>query len=202
MQGVPKNFKPGGSPVQLTVTVDNRGGGALASYVPAVGISQYDGIVKPQHIKAERRLPNGTWQPVTLRLDRGETVYEVELGERAIAPDEVYTVEVRLAFTANSPAAPIEVYVGGEGRSQDGSRVTSRFTWFDSVVGEGGGTGGGAETPVFTGPKLGLQGLPRDGFRTGQDWREFSMRVDNTGHEAIDDYQLDLTLWVKGGFLK
>ncbi|MEU9033432.1 hypothetical protein AB0D45_00720 [Streptomyces sp. NPDC048352] len=201
-QNVPKSFAPGGSPTQLTVTVDNRGGTALASYVPAVGISQYDGIVKPEHIKAERRLANGTWQPVALRLDRGQTVYEVELGERTVAQDEVYTVDVRIAFTVNTPAAPLELYVGGEGRGQDGNSVTSRYTWFDSVVGKAGETGGGEETPAFTGPKLGLQGLPRDGFQAGSDWREFSMRVDNTGHEAIDDYQLDLTLWVENGFLK
>ncbi|MFD7031371.1 hypothetical protein ACFWAR_25420 [Streptomyces sp. NPDC059917] len=196
--GVPSAFAPGGAWTPLTVTVDNRGGLPVDGFVPSVGISEYHGIVKAGHIRAEVRGADGSWKPVALRLDRGETVYEIELGPRDVATEQVYSVDVRIQFTADTPAAPLELYVGGEGHDGSG-RVTSSFTWFDSRVGEASTGGGGSETPVAVGPKLGLTGLPQGGFKAGGNWTDFSLRVDNSGNAAIDDYQLDLVLFVKNG---
>ncbi|MFJ1869675.1 hypothetical protein ACIOD1_34345 [Streptomyces sp. NPDC088097] len=202
MAGVPKGFTPGGDWTNLTVAVDNRGGLPVDEFVAAVGISAYDGTVKAEHIQAEVRQANGSWKPTSLRLDRGDTVYEVETGKRSVVPGQSYSVDVRIRFTVDTPAASIELYAGGEGRDESG-QVVSPSTWFDSRVGEANpDEGGGEELPVFTGPKLGLTGLPQAGFKAGADWSEFSLHVDNSGRAAIDDYQLDLVLWVKNGAFK
>lgn len=199
MTGVPQSFTPGGAWTNLTVNVDNRGGLPVDDFVAAVGVSQYDGIVKAKHLQAEIRQVDGTWKPATLRLDRGDTIYEVESGKRSVAPGQVYSVDIRIRFTADTPSAPLEISVGGEGKDA-GGQVVSRYSFFDSRVGEAKpDEGGGEELPVFTGPKLGLTGLPQSGFKAGADWSEFSLHVDNSGRAAIDDYQLDLVLWVKNG---
>ncbi|MET9610383.1 hypothetical protein ABZZ17_35800 [Streptomyces sp. NPDC006512] len=115
MTGVPKTFEAGGGWTQLTVTADNRGGLPVDDFVAAVGVAQEAGNVKAKHIKAEVRQADGSWKSVPFRLDRGETVYEVELPERDVPTEQVYSAEVRIAFTADTPAGAFELYVGGEG---------------------------------------------------------------------------------------
>lgn len=62
-----------------------------------------------------------------------------------------------------------------------------------------GGAGKTAEKQAATGPKLTLDGLPEK-FRAGDDWREFSMHVDNAGRDAADDHSLELVLWTLDTF--
>ncbi|WP_420080661.1 hypothetical protein ACN6AT_22630 [Streptomyces sp. JL4002] len=64
-----------------------------------------------------------------------------------------------------------------------------------------GGAGKTAEKQeqAAAGPKLTLDGLPEK-FRAGDDWREFSMHVDNTGRDAVDDHSLELVLWTLDTF--
>lgn len=170
LTGVPKSFTPGGDWTNLTVNVDNRGGLPVDDFVAAVTVSQYDGIVQAKHLQAEIRQADGTWKRTTLRLDRGSNYYEIDSDKKSVAPGQAYSVDFRIRFTADTPAAPIEISVGGEG-TDDGGQVVSRYSFFDSRVGEAKpNEGGGQEVPVFTGPKLGLTGLPQAGFKAGADW--------------------------------
>ncbi|MGW7450612.1 hypothetical protein [Streptomyces sp. NPDC054787] len=60
-------------------------------------------------------------------------------------------------------------------------------------------TGATDETPAAQGPKMTLSGLPA-GFASGGDWSEFSLHVDNSGRDAVDDYSLELVLWTLDTF--
>ncbi len=55
-------------------------------------------------------------------------------------------------------------------------------------------TGTGEKQVAAAGPKMTLDGLP-SGFTSGAGWSEFSLHVDNSGREAVDDYSLELVLW-------
>ncbi|MFG2997127.1 hypothetical protein [Streptomyces sp. NPDC048340] len=48
------------------------------------------------------------------------------------------------------------------------------------------------EADPYSGPKLSLGGLPKDGFTAGGDWTELSLRVDNTGKAQVPGYFLGL----------
>ncbi|MGW7462914.1 hypothetical protein [Streptomyces sp. NPDC054797] len=56
-----------------------------------------------------------------------------------------------------------------------------------------------ADKAAAQGPKMTLTGLPA-GFTSGGDWSEFSLHVDNSGREAVDDYSLELVLWTLDTF--
>lgn len=197
--GVPASFTPDGDWTQLTVTVDNRDRLPVTEFVATVGVTQYDSLFQARHIEAQVRQADGTWKSVTPQTGGGGNYYDINLPSRGVSPGDHYTADVRIRFVAGTPAAPFELYVSGDGKDESG-RVVSPSTYFDSRVGDAKpGGGDGEETPATTGPKIGLTGLPQAGFKAGGDWREFSMRVDNSGQEAIDDYQLELVLWVKNG---
>lgn len=55
------------------------------------------------------------------------------------------------------------------------------------------------EKAAASGPKMTLAGLPA-GFTSGAGWSEFSLHVDNSGREAVDDYSLELVLWTLDTF--
>ncbi|MEJ8644122.1 hypothetical protein WKI68_27905 [Streptomyces sp. MS1.HAVA.3] len=60
-------------------------------------------------------------------------------------------------------------------------------------------TGKSGEQVAAAGPKMTLDGLPA-GFTSGAGWSEFSLHVDNSGREAVDDYSLELVLWTLDTF--
>jgi hypothetical protein len=185
---VPTSFEPGGSLQELTVLVNNGDRASVSGYVPALGISEETGALKSSHITAEVQGSDGTWQPAALRLDRGPTVFEIELGSFDVASDEEMYLNVRIGFTADAPQVPIELYVTGQGGNAGGD-VVSAANWYQSAIGDAAPDGEDGQGEVDgEGAKLTLDGVPASGFVAGADWTELTMHVDNTGLGAVDEY--------------
>ncbi|MFG2753771.1 hypothetical protein [Streptomyces xanthophaeus] len=209
LDGIPENgFKPGGPPAKVALRIDNSGLAALPGYSFAFSVKPASRDLKASQVKVERWVAGpggGEWRQVTADPVNNPNVHIAyfSLGSVNLAADQIQTVDLRLSFAADTPAGDVVVQAGGSAmvRPPQGGPSTpvvsqpayhaSRVTTADD--------GGGSETPVeIEGPLLGLKGLPQDGFQAGADWREFALHVDNSGRDAVDDYQLDMILQAPG----
>ncbi|WP_175407471.1 hypothetical protein [Streptomyces sp. TRM64462] len=182
---VPPSFEPG-SPQELYATLDNGDRAALPGYTPVIGISDKTGALSASHITVESRGADGRWQPAKLRPAVGQGSFEFELAAFEVPADQRHFLDVRVGFTADAPAVPLEFSIFGTADTAQG-RVVSATSRYSTEI-------DGGEEEALVGPKLTLTGLPNAGFVAGADWHEFVMHVDNTGVESLDEYYVAMNL--------
>ncbi|MEU9377163.1 hypothetical protein AB0D94_25760 [Streptomyces sp. NPDC048255] len=209
VDGIPENgFKPGGSPTKVTLRIDNSGQAALPGYSYAFSVKPGSKDLKTSQVKVERWVTGpggGEWRQLTADPVNNPNVHIAyfSLGSANLAADQIHTVDLRVSFAADTPAGEVVVQAGGSAmvRPPQGGPsipVVSQPVYHASRVTKA-DEGGGSENPVeIEGPLLGLQSLPQDGFQAGTDWREFALHVDNSGRDAVDDFQLDMILQAPG----
>ncbi|MEU9106131.1 hypothetical protein AB0D54_17590 [Streptomyces xanthophaeus] len=197
VQGIPKTgFKADGSWTRLTVKVDNSGHVAVANYTPEISVIQWSGKFKASQVKVEQRVTAGdgsvSWQPakaVNGPQDGPALVYG--LGTTAsVAVGAVYGIDVRISFAADTPVVPFDITSDGVSRTGD-KTSTSPTAWYKTSI-----TGATPDTgmPVPTeGPGLSVKGLP-NGLAAGGAWQDLTLRVDNSGKPALDDFHLYFSL--------
>lgn len=193
VRGIPKDgFKNDGSWTKLTVEVDNAGHSAVPNYTPSINVMQWDGGFTTSQVKVER-LVGGVWQPV--KAVTAETMgpgFKYYLGKTdSVAAEANYTVDVRIGFTADTPALAFEMY--SDGTSRDGSVVkASPSSWYQSKI--VGAEGGGETQPtMIEGPALTVSEAPAT-VTAGGGWANVTVRVDNTGKDAQAAFDLGMTV--------
>ncbi|MER5935476.1 hypothetical protein [Streptomyces sp. NPDC002054] len=198
VQGIPKaGFKPGGDWTRLTVQVDNTGHVAVPKFTPSLAVMQWDDKFKASHVKVERLVKdasgNRVWTPVqAVRAEEYGPALLYPLGTTAsVAKNQVYGVDVRIRFTADVPVELFEISADGVSRS--GGKVNhSPSAWYETrIVGAKGDTQG---PTVVQGPKLTVNGVP-EGIVAGDNaWTNLSVRVDNTGKQALKRFDAGLVI--------
>ncbi|MEV7618244.1 hypothetical protein [Streptomyces sp. NPDC089799] len=199
VRGIPKDgFEPGGDWTRLTVEVDNTGHIAVPKFTPALSLMQWEGTFKTSQIKVERLTKDG-WTPV--KAVTGEEmgpVLQYPLGTTAsVAANQVYTVDVRIRFTADVPVELFQLSL--DGTSRNGGRTNhSPASWYETRI--VGAEGGPEEPTVVEGPKLTVSGVP-DGIVAGGGWTNLSVRIDNSGKDALKRFDAGLVIarpdWVR-----
>ncbi|WP_031155332.1 hypothetical protein [Streptomyces xanthophaeus] len=211
VQGIPKTgFKADGSWTQLTVKVDNSGHIAVANYTPEISVIQWSGKIKASQVKVERRVTAAdgsvSWQPAKQVLaPQNSRAFVYELGTTAsVAVGAVHDIDVRISFAADTAVVPFDIASAGVSRTGDKSSTSPQATYKTSIAGA---TPASGMTVPTAGPALTVEGLP-NGLAAGGAWQDLSIRVDNSGKPALDDFHLYLGLtrpdWVamKGEQLK
>ncbi|GHI85858.1 hypothetical protein [Streptomyces xanthophaeus] len=211
VQGIPKTgFKADGSWTQLTVKVDNSGHIAVANYTPEISVIQWSGKIKASQVKVERRVTAAdgsvSWQLAKQVLaPQNSRAFVYELGTTAsVAVGAVHDIDVRISFAADTAVVPFDIASAGVSRTGDKSSTSPQATYKTSIVGA---TPDSGMTVPTAGPALTVEGLP-NGLAAGGAWQDLSIRVDNSGKPALDDFHLYLGLtrpdWVamKGEQLK
>ncbi|MGW7029709.1 hypothetical protein ACWGFX_21375 [Streptomyces xanthophaeus] len=211
VQGIPKTgFKADGSWTQLTVKVDNSGHIAVANYTPEISVIQWSGKIKASQVKVERRVTAAdgsvSWQPAKQVLaPQNSRAFVYELGTTAsVAVGAVHDIDVRISFAADTAVVPFDIASAGVSRTGDKSSTSPQATYKTSIAGA---TPDSGMTVPTAGPALTVEGLP-NGLAAGGAWQDLSIRVDNSGKPALDDFHLYLGLtrpdWVamKGEQLK
>lgn len=190
--GIPKDgFKADGGWTPLKVTVDNSGHLAVPNYTPSLTVFEQDDKFKPSQVKVEWRVGDEAWQSAKL-------VQSVELGpglqyDFGTTPNlptgKVYTIDVRISFAADTPVLPFEMY--SDGKSRNGADTNhSPANWYNTRIA---GATGGEESPFVEGPKLTVNGMPET-VKAGGDWSTLSIRVDNSGKDALAGFNVGLLL--------
>ncbi|MFJ6794988.1 hypothetical protein [Streptomyces sp. NPDC091268] len=194
VHGLPEDgFKNDGTWTKLTVEVDNAGHRAVPNYTPSINIMQWDGGFTTSQVKVER-LVGGAWQPVkAITAESMGPGFKYALGTTAsVAAEADYTVEVRIAFTADTPVLPFEMY--SDGASRNGSVVSSSpGTWYQSKI-EGADDQGDTQPTIIDGPALTVGDVPAT-LTAGGDWTNLTVHVDNAGKDALADYVLDMAVF-------
>ncbi|MER6450497.1 hypothetical protein [Streptomyces venezuelae] len=197
--GIPKNgFKADGSWTPLQVTVDNGGHVAVPNYTPTISVDGYGGTFKPSQVKVEWKTGGGTWQ--SAKLAQGEAFgnslqYSVGTGT-TLAKGTSHTVDVRIAFAAGTTVMPFDLTSAGFSRV--GNHVDySPSAWYTAKIV---GAVDDREDPFVEGPALTVNGVPET-IKAGGDWTNLSVRVDNSGKEALKGFNVGMVLarpdWVK-----
>ncbi|MFG3001428.1 hypothetical protein [Streptomyces sp. NPDC048340] len=193
IQGIPEDgFTNDGSWTKLTVEVDNEGHRAVPDYTPSINVMQWEGRFTTSQVKVER-LVGGVWQPVkAITAESMGPGFKYNLGKTAaVAADAKYTVDVRIAFTADAPVVAFEMY--SDGASRSGSVVSSSpGTWYQSKI-AGAEDGGETQPTVIEGPVLTVAEAPAT-VTVGGGWANTTVRVDNTGKDSLEDFELGMTL--------
>ncbi|MGW3326857.1 hypothetical protein [Streptomyces virginiae] len=197
--GIPKNgFKADGSWTTLQVTVDNGGHLAVPNYTPNISVDGYGAEFKPSQIKVEWQTPGGTWQPA--EPAQGEALgssLQYSFGtDPSLAKGTSYTIDVRIAFAKDTPVVPFDLTSAGQSRV--GNHVNhSPSAWYNATIA---GAVDDRENPFVEGPALTVNGVPET-IKAGGDWTNLSVRVDNSGKEALKGFNVGLVLarpdWVK-----
>ncbi len=198
ISGIPKNgFKPGGGWTQLKVTVDNSGHTWVPGLQPHLSIDKAEGKLKSSHYKIEYRATHQDgstyWTPATaLNTDgdsSGMSGYWVGIGgplDRGVS----YDIDVRISFTADAPRIAFDMASDAVSKQIDGTQNWAPTTWYDAKIE---GAEDGEESPIVEGPALSVNGVPET-ITAGGDWTNLSVRVDNSGKEALDAFAVGLVL--------
>ncbi|MFD7786436.1 hypothetical protein ACFV4Q_25635 [Streptomyces nojiriensis] len=197
--GIPKNgFKADGGWTSLQVTVDNGGHIAVPNYTPSISVDGYGAKFKPSQVKVEWQTPGGTWQPAKLAQGAAfGSSLEYSFGTNpSLAKGTSYTVDVRIAFAADTPVVPFDLTSAGQSRV--GNHVNySPSAWYNTTIA---GAVDDRENPFVEGPALTVNGVPET-IKAGGDWTNLSVRVDNSGKEALKGFNVGMVLarpdWVK-----
>ncbi|WP_329099750.1 hypothetical protein [Streptomyces sp. NBC_01439] len=197
--GIPKNgFKADGGWTPLQVTVDNGGHVAVPNYTPSISVDGYGAEFKPSQVKVEWKAAGGTWQPA--KLAQGEALgssLQYSFGTNpSLAKGTSYTVDVRIAFAADTPVVPFDLTSAG--KSRVGNHVNhSPTSWYNTTIT---GAVDDRENPFVEGPALTVNGVPET-IKAGGDWTNLSVHVDNGGKEALKGFDVGMVLarpdWVK-----
>ncbi|MGW6858635.1 hypothetical protein [Streptomyces xanthophaeus] len=197
VQGIPKTgFKADGSWTQLTVKVDNSGHIAVPNYTPEISVIQWSGKIKASQVKVEHRVTAAdgsvSWQPAKqVPAPQNSRAFVYELGTTAsVAVGAVHDIDVRISFAADTAVVPFDIASDGVSRTGDKSSTSPQATYKTSIAGA---TPDSGMTVPTAGPALTVEGLPK-GLAAGGAWQDLSIRVDNSGKPALDDFHLYLGL--------
>lgn len=158
VEGVPATFTAGGEAKAFKAVFTNRTGKDLR-IVPAI-VFQGEGVLRPDAVKLEFQTQDGKWLAATPRPD-GDipgTQLGVELltgskaGDVIALPNgESRTVNLRLAFTKDAPAAAETVFANGYSLPGPGEREAGTSSPKAAFTIEAAATGG-TTTPVTPAP--------------------------------------------------
>ncbi|CAM5679224.1 hypothetical protein SAVIM338S_07277 [Streptomyces avidinii] len=187
--GIPKGgFKADGGWTPLTVKVDNSAHIEVVNYTPRISLSQSEGKLKAGQVKVERLVADAAGN-TSWKLADAIDGLTYGLGEKAsVARESVYTIDVRISFTADTAAVPFKLDSAGLSIRADGGRAWSPTTWYETGI--AGATADPGDTVFVDGPSLSLTGVPAGGFEAGGDWGEVGLHVDNSGKQTLDNFVL------------
>ncbi|MEU9148179.1 hypothetical protein [Streptomyces sp. NPDC048349] len=196
--GIPKNgFKPGGGWTQLKVTVDNSGHTWVPGLQPQLSIGKAEGKLKSSHYKIEYRVTHQDgstfWTPATALNTDGDGSSMSGYWVGIVGPLDrgaSYDIDVRISFTADAPRVAFDMASDAVSKQIDGTQNWAPTTWYDAKIE---GAEDGEESPIVEGPALSVNGVP-ESITAGGGWTNLSVRVDNSGKEALDTFAVGLVL--------
>ncbi|WP_404959873.1 hypothetical protein [Streptomyces sp. 147326] len=178
LDGLPKEFRSGAGWSEFSLHVDNSGRPAVDDYSLELVLWTLDTFGwEADDIQAEVYAPDskGTWGWHAIAADGSEEVYSLGVADVDIENNEVFDLKLRMKFGKDTPSSRFSLSTTAEGGTADRVRYESKVTSPD-------------EQEQNNGPKVALQGLPAGGFKAGGGWQPFSLGVDNSGKEKIDNY--------------
>ncbi|MEU9085287.1 hypothetical protein [Streptomyces sp. NPDC048357] len=179
LDGLPKEFTSGAGWSEFSLHVDNSGRPAVDDYSLELVLWTLDtfgweaGDIQTQVYAPDSK---GAWGWHTIAADGSEEVYSLGLADVDIEKNEVFDLKLRMKFGKDTPPSRFSLSTTAEGGTADRVRYESKVTSPDD------------EQEQNNGPKIAVQGLPAGGFTAGGDWQPFSLGVDNSGKEKIDNY--------------
>ncbi|MDX3539049.1 hypothetical protein PV721_32915 [Streptomyces sp. MB09-01] len=178
LDGLPKEFTSGAGWSEFSLHVDNSGRPAVDDYSLELVLWTLDTFGwEAGDIRTEVYAPDskGAWGWHAIAPDGSEEVYSLSLADVDIETNEVFDLKLRMKFGKDTPPSRFSLSTTAEGGTADRVRYESTVTAPD-------------EQEQNNGPKVALQGLPAGGFKAGGAWQPFSLGVDNSGKEKIDNY--------------
>ncbi|MEU9166032.1 hypothetical protein AB0D29_37875 [Streptomyces sp. NPDC048424] len=179
LDGLPKEFKPGAGWSGFSLHVDNSGRPAVDDYSLELALWTLDTFGwEAGDIRTEVYAPDskGVWGWHAIAADGSEEAYSLSLADVDIEKNEVFDLKLRMKFGKDTPPSRFSLSTTAEGGTADRVRYESKVTSRDD------------EQQRNNGPKIAVQGLPAGGFTAGGAWQPFSLDVDNSGKEKIDEY--------------
>ncbi|MEU7603024.1 hypothetical protein [Streptomyces sp. NPDC041003] len=180
LDGLPKEFRSGAGWSEFSLHVDNSGRPAVDDYSLELVLWTLDTFGwEAGDIQTEVYAPDskGAWGWHAIAADGSEEVYSLGVADVDIESNEVFDLKLRMKFGKDTPPSRFSLSTTAEGGTADRVRYESKVTSPDEQ-----------EQEQNNGPKVAVQGLPPGGFTAGGGWQTFTLGVDNSGKEKIDEY--------------
>ncbi|MFD5412824.1 hypothetical protein [Streptomyces nojiriensis] len=179
----PQAFAAGGDWTEFNVSLNNRGNNAVAGFDLGLSFAGTDVKLSGKHIELEYHTGN-SWAQAPQMPGLDAPVFDLLSGV-TIGENGTKTIRVRARASADAPATALTITATGTNHTSVDSKPFSR----QSKITRAG------EQVESKAPVLSLHGLPREGFKAGDDvGSELTLKVDNSARPGTGEYYLGVDL--------
>ncbi|MFG2993144.1 hypothetical protein ACGFZK_28245 [Streptomyces sp. NPDC048257] len=176
-------FAAGGDWTEFNLSVDNRGNEAVDGFDLGLSFAGTDVKLSGKHIELEYR-STSSWNTVGQMPNLDAPVFDLMPGT-TVGKDKHQTIRLRARVAADAPATAVTITATGTNHTSVDSKAVSH----QSKITRAG------EQTTSQAPVLSLDGLPREGFKAGDDvGTELTLKVDNSARPGTGEFYLGVDL--------